>query len=330
LILFEKEGFTLKIAILGAGALGSVIGAHLARAGEQVTFIARGQRAQFLRERGITVTGSADFTVPATVVTRPDDLKEADVLLVAVKAYDTESALLSVHHLEVDTVLSIQNGVFKDEQLARSFGPEKTIGAAALLAGEIMPDGHVHFTRSEALYLGELPVGTSERVQLLAAILDRSGIHAVVSPQIRTVEWSKYVGFASLMAVAALTRLQTYKIFKTPELACAVAMLLREMAQLAEKLCIPLEDSGVLGAKTLTNVSMTEAIAIIRQHGERMEAGGATGHKVSTLQDLERGRRTEVEEILGYAVRKGAELGVRMSTLETCYRLLAGINDHLR
>lgn len=320
----------LRIVILGAGAVGSIIGAHLARAGEQVTLIARGQRAALLREHGITVTGLADFTVSVNVITRLDEVKETDVLFVAVKAYDTESALSSFRHLEVNGVLSIQNGVLKDEQLAHCFGGEKTIGAAAMLAGEIMPAGNVRFTRSEALYIGELPAGTSERVQSIATVLERAGIRAVVSPHIQTVEWSKYVGFASLMTVAGLTRLETCKILKAPELAHVLVILLREMALLAEKLGVPLEDYGVLGAKTLTSVSLEEAMTIIRHHGEQMEAVGATGHKVSSLQDLERGRRTEVEEIIGYAVQKGTTLGLRMPTVETCYRLLTGIDGYLR
>jgi 2-dehydropantoate 2-reductase len=108
-----------RAGILGAGALGSLIGAHLARAGEEVTLIARGERAKFLREHGITVTGQADFTVPVDIATHPNEVRETDVLLVAVKTYDMEEALESVSHLKVGSALSVQNGVLKNEQLAR-------------------------------------------------------------------------------------------------------------------------------------------------------------------------------------------------------------------
>jgi len=108
----------MKIVILGAGALGSVIGGHLARAGEDVVFIARGERAKFIREHGIIVTGLAHFTVPVNVAARPNEVEKADVLLVAVKTYNMEEALKGVSHLEVGSVLSVQNGVLKNEQLA--------------------------------------------------------------------------------------------------------------------------------------------------------------------------------------------------------------------
>jgi 2-dehydropantoate 2-reductase len=116
--------------ILGAGALGSVISAYLTRAGEDVTLLARGSRATFLQEHGVAITGVEDFTAPVTVTTRPHDLREADVLIVTVKTYDTEPALASVSHVDVGSVFSLQNGVLKNEQLAHYFGWEKTLGAS--------------------------------------------------------------------------------------------------------------------------------------------------------------------------------------------------------
>src|SRR5262245_10568194 len=107
----------MKIVILGAGALGSLFGAHLARAGEDVTLIAREARAKAIQEQGVSVTGLADFTVPVSVTSRPQELLQADALLVTVKTYDMETALASVAHLKVGSVLSVQNGLIKDEQL---------------------------------------------------------------------------------------------------------------------------------------------------------------------------------------------------------------------
>ena len=121
-LLSPEEYVAMKIVILGAGALGTVLGAHLARAGEDVTLIARGQRAAYLQEHGATITGLVDFTVPVPVVTDPSQLHDTDVLIVTVKTYDMESALAAVKHLDVGSVLSIQNGVLKNEQLAQTFG----------------------------------------------------------------------------------------------------------------------------------------------------------------------------------------------------------------
>src|SRR5262245_19329151 len=162
-----QKGISMKIIVLGAGALGSIIGAHLVRAGEEVIFIARGHRAAFLQQHGIVIAGSGDFTVPVTVTTHPHEVQTTDVLFVTVKTYDTEPALASVRHLCVPSVLSVQNGVFKNEQLAQTFGWERVLGAAAFLSGELLPDGPVRFTVNRHLALGELPEGTSARAHVL-------------------------------------------------------------------------------------------------------------------------------------------------------------------
>lgn len=317
----------MHIAILGAGALGSLFGAHLSAAGEKVTLIAREARAKAIQEHGITLTGLANFTLPVHTTARPQELQQADVLLVTVKTYDMEAALDSVAHMRVGSVLSVQNGVVKDEQLARHFGWDKTLGAAAHISAELLPDRAVRFTANEWCGLGELPDGTSDRVEALVAALARAGIRAEASAQIRSVEWTKYVVVTSWMTLAALTRLPTYRFFQHPDLAWVAAKVAREMAQLPARLGIPLLDKGAFAAKALSTMPFEAAVTNFQQVGERMEAQGATTHKVSILQDLERGRRLEVEEIFGYAVHKGMKLGLALPTVETCYRLMKGIAE---
>jgi len=317
----------MKIAILGAGALGSLLGAHLARAGEDVILIARAARAQVLQEHGVDITGLTDMTVPVPVTARPQELRQADVLLVTVKTYDMETALDSVAHVQVGSVLSVQNGLIKDEQLARRFGWEKTLGSAAHISAEVLPTGTVRFTANEWLSIGELPEGVSARVEAVVDALVRGGIRAETSAQIASVEWTKYVVNISWMALSALSRLETYKIFKHPDLAWLAAKLTQEVSQIPAKLGIPLLDKGVFAAKTLSEAPFEAAVANFQQVGDGMEAQGATTHKVSILQDLERGRRLEFEAMFGYAVRKAAELGMSLPSVELCYRLIKGVAE---
>jgi len=147
----------MNIVILGAGALGTVLGAHLAKAGEEVTLLARGHRAAYLQEHGATLTGLADFTVPVTVVTDPHQVQKADVLIVTVKTYDMEAALAGVKHMQVGSVLSIQHGVLKDEQLASLFGWDKVLGATAVVSAEVWPTGTVNFTANQGFHLSRFP-----------------------------------------------------------------------------------------------------------------------------------------------------------------------------
>jgi 2-dehydropantoate 2-reductase len=317
----------MHIVILGAGALGTVLGAHLTRAGEDVTLIARGQRAAYLQAHGATITGLVDFTVPVRVVTDPSQVHAAEVLLVTVKTYDMTSALQSVKHLDVGSVLSIQNGVLKNEQLAQTFGWEKVVGAMAFIGAEVLPTGTVRFTANEGLYLGELPEGTSARVQTLGDTLERVGIVAQVTSSIQVLEWSKYVGWVCVAAPAVLTRLETYKFLQEEHTASVMALLLHEIAQVATARGIALEDMAFFPTKTLSELSLDATVAHLRQIGDRWASLLPT-HKVSTLQDVERGKRLEVEETLGYAVRQSAALGISTPTI--CYKLIAGINHYLQ
>jgi 2-dehydropantoate 2-reductase len=319
----------MKIVILGAGALGTVLGAHLARAGEDVTLLARGQRAAYLQEHGATITGLVDFTTPVRVVTDPSQIRDADVLIVTVKTYDMASALHSVKHLDVESVGSIQNGILKNEQLAQTFGWEKVLGAMAALSAAVLPTGTVRFTVNQGLYLGELPEGTSSRVQTLGETFARAGILAQVTPSIQSFEWAKYLAFVSWMAPAVLTRLETYKFLQEAQTATIVAAILHEMTQIAAARAIVLEDITFFPTKTLSQLAFDDLVTHLQQMGDQL-ASQAPLHKISTLQDVEQGKRLEVEETLGYAVRQSAALGISTPTMDICYKLIAGINHYLQ
>jgi len=131
------------------------------------------------------------------------------------------------------------------------------------------------------------------------------------------------------MALASLTRLATAKFLSDPDGALLMARLMRELGDIATRLGIPLEDTGPIPIKTLCSGSLPEAIEHVQRAGA-VFSERAPAHKMSALQDLERGRRLEVEETLGYALRKGAELDISLPTVETCYRLLAGVNRQLQ
>jgi 2-dehydropantoate 2-reductase len=248
---------------------------------------------------------------------------------VTVKTYDMESALASVQHLDVGSVLSLQNGVLKNEQLAETFGREKVLGAMAMFSGEVLPTGTVRFTANQGFYVGELPAGTSARVQTLGDTLERVGIVTHVIPSIQVLEWSKYVGWVCSMATAVLTRLESYKMLQDAQTASILAAMLHEMTQIATTRGLTLVDMAILPIKTLSALSMDATVAQLRHLGEQ-RAARMPHRKISALQDLEQGKRLEVEETLGYAVQQGAALGIPTPTMEVCYKLIAGINHYLQ
>jgi 2-dehydropantoate 2-reductase len=277
-----------------------------------------------LSDKGVVVSGESEFRQEVRTVEQPSDLRKPEVLILTVKTYDVDAALAAVKHLQVDVALGVQNGVLKDQQIADVFGAESTLGAIADFSGEVLPDGTVRFTRNEGFYIGELPNGTSGRVESLVQSLNDAGVVSFASDDILSLEWSKLAGWLGLTAVSVLSRLHTHHVLQSPELASLQVSIVREASQLASRMGVSLQDIGVLSAGSICGQDDEGAIAGIRRAGEAMEARGLLTHKMSALQDVERGRRLEVEETFGYVLRKGVEFGLEMSALETCYRLLAG------
>ena len=317
----------MRIIVLGSGAIGSILAAHLSNAGADVTLVARGSRADYLRKHGITIDGLANLNEHCRITTRPKELHEADFLIVAVKTYDMASALNDVFHLTINAALSVQNGVLKNEQLATIFGQDKLLGAAAILSGELTSEGPVRLTLNENLYLGEYPEGRSQRVDQLVTCLETSGLHAKSVPNIQTIEWSKFVSWVGLMSVSILTRLETHKFLLDASTSLIGVRIIRETAMLAERYGVPLEDRPTMPAKTIVNLSEAEAVRKLQEVGAMMKLR-APSHKVSSLQDLEQGKPLEVEETLGYVVRSAAQEQISVPTVEMVYHLITGLSNY--
>jgi 2-dehydropantoate 2-reductase len=318
----------VEFAILGAGAIGSIIGAHLARSGHTVVMLARGHRAEDIERRGIRIKGLTEFSQQVPVLTDLSQFSGADVLIVATKTHGTEAALAPLLHAKIGVAFSIQNGLMKNDQLAAAWGRERVLGALADTSGELLPTGETLFTRNEQLYIGELTGGESTRARRIADIIDGSGVRTSAVSDIESLEWSKFAAWAGLMVLSVTTRAVTWKYLVDPDSALVLARLVREVGALAAARKIPLSDRSPLPVASLLGVTEGEAVAIIQTLGRRLESN-APEHRLSTLQDLESGRALEIEETLGYAVRSAAQLNLPMPLLECFYRLVRGI-DRIR
>lgn len=315
----------MHFVILGAGALGSILAAILARAGHRVQLIARGPRAEWLRQHGVRIDGLRELDVECEIVGEPEQLRGADVFINTVKTYDTATALAQLARLAPATALSVQNGVVKDEQLAQAFGATAVIGAMADFSGELAASGSVAFTRNVCLHLGELPGGTSARVWQLTEAIDSAGVNARAADNILSLEWSKYAGWVALMTLAVLTRRETGNFLVDPDTALLAARSTREMGRLAERLRIPLIDVSPVPVQSIVAGSESAAVEIVQALG-RTFIKQAPAHRMSSLQDVLRGRPLELEETVGYALAKAETVGLQLPTVEICYRLCAAVN----
>jgi 2-dehydropantoate 2-reductase len=314
-----------EYAILGGGAVGSIVGAHLARAGHGVAVLARGRRAQQIATDGIRITGLDSFTVPVAVVSDPAELVSAEVLVVAVKALGTARSLAALQHADIGVVLSLQNGIAKDDLLAEAFGAARVLGAVANVSGELLASGEVSFTRNVSIVLGELDGRPSERTAGIAGAISGSGLPAAAVTDIRGQEWSKFAGWVGLMAVSVLTRLGTRACYLDAGTAAVLTRLVREIGILAKAHDIDLADDPALPVGAIFRGSEREGIELLARVGTGMSSN-APRHRISTLQDLEAGRPLELEETIGHAVRSARALGLHLPLLESVLDLASAID----
>jgi 2-dehydropantoate 2-reductase len=322
------EDSKVEFAIIGAGALGSIVGAHLARAGHSVLMLARGQRVQQIEQSGLRIKGLADFSQSVAVTGDASQLKQADVLIVAVKTHGTEAALEPLRGARIDAAFSLQNGLMKNEQLTEALGPGPVLGAIANTSGELLSSGEALFTRNEQICVGELAGGDSARAQKIAGILDASGVRTSAVPNIQSLEWSKFAAWVGMMALSVTTRAETWRYLIDKDAALVLVRLVREVGHLATVARVAISDQSTLPVASICGGTEAEAVAKIQLLGQQLKVK-APQHRMSTLQDLEGGRPLEVEETLGYAVRKAAQLKLPLPLLNSFYSLIAGI-DRMR
>jgi 2-dehydropantoate 2-reductase len=312
----------MRFAILGAGALGTILGAHLSRAGHDVVMIARGERARVLQRQGLVLNGLSDIKARPIVIDDPSKLLDADTLIVATKAIDSARSLDTLKHVRIENAFSVQNGVLKNELLARVFGFSRVVGAMANFSGELLTNGEVKFTRNVCLHLGEEKGGTSARVENLATLIDAAGVRCDSVSNIRTREWSKFAGWIAQFPLAVLTRQLTWKFMTDERSAMVIVRIVREAAALAAAMNIELTDMPPIPVPSIAHGSDAQAVEVVREVGQKF-FDTSPEHRMSAQQDVLRGSRLEYEETLGYALQKARELNVPMPTLDVCYRMIS-------
>ncbi|HKU16278.1 MAG TPA: ketopantoate reductase family protein [Steroidobacteraceae bacterium] len=315
-----------EFAILGAGAIGSVLGAHLVRAGHSVTMLVRERRAAQLRSDGLKIKGLAEFTTPVEVLTDASQLRGADVLVVAMKTPGTAEALEPLRKADVGMAFSVQNGMWKNDALSKVFGADRVLGCLANTSGELLPSGEVLFTRNVNLYVGELPGGPSARAEALARAIDASGVRATAVPDVLSREWTKFVAWAGMMLLAITTRATTWRYLTDPDCALVLARVVREVAAIAKASGVQLvAEDALLPLQGILGRSDEAAVQAVIEAGRYYQAH-SPNHRMSTLQDLEAGRPLEIQETLGYAVRRAQELQQPAPLLDSLYHLAAAID----
>lgn len=223
----------MRVAIMGAGGVGGYFGARLAKGGADVTFIARGAHLAAMRERGLAIESAhAPIVLPAVKATDdPATIGAVDVVLFCVKLWDTESAARSLLPLvrPGTAIISLQNGVQKDDTLRAVFGDAAVMGGVAYIAATIVRPGVIGQTGAmQRMIFGEFDGRRSPRAETLLAACKAGGIDAEISPDIRRAIWEKYVFLVGLSGATTAMRMPLGPIRANPRSRQFLLDLMRE------------------------------------------------------------------------------------------------------
>jgi len=298
----------MRIAVMGAGGVGGYYGGLLVRAGHDVTFIARGAHLAAMRRKGLQVYSvHGDFTVaPVQATDTPAEVGPVDLVLVCVKTPDTEAAALGCKPLvrANTTVLSLQNGIDAAERLGSVLGREHIVGGVTWISSAVDSPGVIRqFSQFRRIILGELDGRVSARVQAIGQALSDSGATTELTDSILKVLWTKFVFIASISGIGSLTRLETGAYRDVPEARALLVGLAREVEAVARASGVVLEPDVV-----------EQTIAMVD--------GIAPHIKPSMQRDVEAGRCSELESMIGVIGQKGRVLGIATPVADMVYGVL--------
>ena len=272
---------------MGAGAVGCYYGAVLARAGHEVTLIARSQRVEAVRDAGLRLqTNTSDEYVRLKASTHADAARDAQLVLFSVKSTDTESAgkALAPHLERAAAVLTLQNGVDNAERLTATLGRD-VIPAVVYVAVEMAGAGHVrHHGR------GELVIGSTKASDAIARAFRAASVPAEISDNVAGALWAKLIVNCAYNALSAITQLPYGQLVQGADVPAVMDDVVDECLAVAR----------AAGVKVPADMH-----ASVRRIAQTMPAQYS-----STAQDLARGKKSEIEHLNGFVVRKGEVLGV--------------------
>lgn len=335
----------MRVMILGAGGLGSVIGGYLAEAGVETTLVAREAHAKAVNDKGLKVEGRrGEMLIKDNLdaVVDPNDAKgEYDYMILAVKSKDTASALKSADGIRdrLKCVCSVQNNIVKEGELADWIGQEKVLGASTIEGATLEGPGFVmnHMTVNTTAYFGELDGTVSPRAEAIAEAFNKAQLVTQAVPYIQQVLWEKLtqIANASTWSVSCLAG--------NPELTFVDGMCVREGAEhyvrIARELLSVYTALGYEPQNFYAPISRLKELHAIKDDEEavqtmlgfaaRMREQGYRG-RTSMHDDVLRGRKTEADWIIKPFIDKAPELGLEVPTITACYRIIKVLDEYLQ
>ena len=311
----------MKFAIVGAGAIGAFLGALLSRSGEDVTLIARGPHLRAMQDHGLRVRGEVgEFQVQPTVTDDLTTVGEVDVVIITLKAQSLPGIAPQLPALlgENTSVVTAQNGfpwwyfhglggewqnihieaVDPGAVISRHIDPARVIGCVVYPSTALVEPGVVWHIEGTRFAIGELDGSKTERCRQIADTFIKAGLRCPIRSDIRHDIWVKLMGNVAYNPISALTRATLIEIVQCPETRALAAAIMGEADSVAQRLGI---DMGV-------------------SIEQRLQGAEKVGHhKTSMLQDIEAGKPTELEAIVGAVIELGEKLGLPLPNTRSVY-----------
>ena len=297
----------MRIAIFGTGGAGGYFGAHLARAGEEVVFIARGEHLRAIRERGLRIeTTGGEFIVRSEATDDPREVGPVDVVLVGVKTWQVADAAQGLRPMLAPQtfVVPLQNGVEAAAQLAAELGAQHVLNGLCGTISRVKGPGHIlSLGETNFIRFGEFDDRPSERAHRLQQAFERAGVKAEVPPDIQAAVWEKFIFVAPYGGIGAVSRAPAGVIRTLSETRKLLEQGMREILMVARA----------------RDISLTDAI--IEKTMGLMDALAPTA-TTSLQRDITSGRPSELEAWNGAVVRLGREVGIETPLHEFIYHSL--------
>jgi 2-dehydropantoate 2-reductase len=305
----------MKIVVVGAGAMGSLFGGFLAAAGEEVCLVdVWAEHVGAINKEGLRIlTSAGEKTVKVRAVTSFPQDADPDLVIIFVKSSFTEEAAGEcAKFIRSDTmVLTLQNGLDNVGKICQVLGKDRVIAGTSTEGATVLGPGFVKHAGVGETHVGELDGGQTPRIKTLEAALNRAGFNTDVTHNVMGLIWGKLLINVGINALTAITGLKNGQLLEAPELAELMAMAVTEAAAVAKR----------------ENVQLDFADPVAKV---RAVAKATAENKSSMLQDMERGRKTEIDAINGAVVATADNAGVEAPVNKVLTLLVKALEQQVR